>query len=254
MVEYLSSSLTVQIILGLTASVIAALIWRLGAKYSGVVRGPFDSLIAISTTGSVRRFKSFKAATPAIDHAVKKTRKIRFMAIRGFPVTQESYSISTILDKRFDKTRHCQLEFVVIDPDGREAEHRAKVFSTLGVESPETYLHQIRESIMTIQDMGQKFDQFELRLFDEAGAFRMFIFDKFAFVGFYTNNFRGSTTPVLQIKAESPLYEAIDHYFTRVWDRAKPASDNHRSTMKGTRASKADKTLRSPLQRAFMSE
>lgn len=215
--ERLIGAITSDYGITIISAICVALLWQLTGWITGRLRTPLDLISSLANSGIVQSYRSFQAAAHDIDKSVSSTTEVRYVSLRGFPVTQETYAFHRSLQDNLSKLQSCPIRIMILDPEGAEARARAEIYSRLGPEQPETYLRQIREAISTIKDIGKDFRRFSLRVYDQAGAFRLLMLDDAAFVGFYSEDIRGATSTVIRLKRNSTLYKVFKYYFDRLW-------------------------------------
>ena len=209
------------LLLGALGSLLAMLLWQLAAHFSGAFKGPLDFLASFAGGGVIRKYRSFNQARKHIVQGVKESPFIKFMAIRGFPGTQETYSFNEALEDHYNSNKIKPIQVLIADPEGDDARQRAEEYEELGHVSPETYISQIRISILSFADMKKRMTKLECRVHNSPAAFRILLFERYCLVGFYTSEWSGRTSPVLLIKSGSPLYKAFDRYFDQIWLESK---------------------------------
>jgi hypothetical protein len=206
---------------GVIASALFALLWQAFGYMSGYVRTPFDLVATLAGGGVVRKFPSMNAARRWLRPVVSNTRTLKFLAVRGFPMTQETYALHEILVECYNPRKHSHIQILLIDPEQPEARKRAEEYMKLAFESVDTYLYQIRDSINTLLDMKRSFPTLELRLYNSPVLARVLICDKACFIGFYTDKLIGATSPVLMVNSPGLLYAYFDRYFDTLWANSK---------------------------------
>jgi hypothetical protein len=199
------------------ATVFLMMLWQLAGWLTGRIRTPIDLIASLTNSGVVQTYRNFQNAARDIERHMASTSEVRFLSLRGFPVTQETYALHESLRNNLAKLNTCPIKIMILDPDGLEARERAEIYSRMAPEGPENYIKQIRESVNMIKDIGRDFRNFSFRVYDQAGAFRILILDNAAFVGFYSQNIRGATSIVLRLKRGSTLYGVFCYYYERVW-------------------------------------
>lgn len=206
------------LLIGIIGSLIAALIWQLVGTYSQAIKTPIEFLLIFLRIKHLKIYSSFNAAKKIIEKGVKSSEKIKFFAIRGFPISQETYALRKAILDSFNPHKNNEFKVMLINPDSRFAEIRAEEFSQVGIENEETYLQQIKSSINVVVDMKSKYQNLQLKLHNSPAMFRILIFDDYCLIGFYTKKIIGATSPVLYIKKTSFLYQAFERYFDIMWD------------------------------------
>src|SRR5262249_32121126 len=110
---------------GVVASAIAAAMWQIVGRLSGLFRTPSDLLATFAGGGVIRKFANHNAARRWLKVEVQRSREIKFLAVRGFPMTHETYALNEILTQNYNPGRHQAVRVLVIDPNGQEAANRA---------------------------------------------------------------------------------------------------------------------------------
>lgn len=199
-------------LIGILSSLAAALIWQGLGYYYVSFSTPLDFLATFAGGGVVRKFKSFNQAKRFIETGIKTSREIKFLAVRGFAVTQETYALREAIKNYY--TSKNKMIVLLMDPNGDEASKRAHEYGKLHVETEvETYLRQIVESANAILDMKKTTPNLKLYLHNTPAIYRLVIFEKFCLASFYTKKLTGYSSPVLMVRKNSLLYNVFERYF-----------------------------------------
>ena len=181
--------------------------------------------IAILKIKHLKIYSSLDDARRIIKRAVKKSKKIKFISIRGFPVTQETYSLHQAITDGYNPSVNEEFKVMLIDPESDNARHRAEEYSHIGVEETETYLKQIRNSINVVKNMKNIYRTLELKTHDSPALYRILIFDDFCLIGYYTKEIKGATSPIVYIEESSFLYKSYERYFDLQWENGTEITD-----------------------------
>jgi hypothetical protein len=215
----------ISILSGLIVALIAELMLRLLRLFFKKIKTPLELLVSfIRRKECYRRYDNFDKARKYIRRGVKNSKWIKYYSIRGFPLTHEESELSkALMDKKCFNPSSCE-EFKVIlnDPDGDEAEKRAKEFKEIRKVGEDRYLDQIRHSFNDLLDLQQKkIPCLNIRLHDNPALFRIVIFDKFCLIGFYTDEKTGLNTPAIVFKKKNIFYGIFERHFDQTWERSK---------------------------------
>lgn len=211
---------TNSFLFGVITSLAATILWQLLGYFTAFIPTPLDLVASIAGGGVVRQYTNFQQCEKDLKKAIGSTKSIRFMAIRGFAMTQETYALFKILEDDYQKTKTLEIKVLLADPEAEEALLRAKEFCETSIENTDTYLLQIKNSINMITDMSALYPKTSLRLHSEPAIFRVLLTDDWCFVGFYTKKLKGHTSPVLKISRKGIFFDAFDRYFDKTWLRS----------------------------------
>ena len=213
-----------ELIIGIIASLVGAIIWQISGLIFPKIKTPANFLLSLFGYKKQRVFSDFNAAQKYINKGIQKSKSIKYMSIRGFPLTQETYALRKALIAHFSPLKIESFSIMVSNPEGFFAKHRAKEYSKMDDITPERYLEQIEQSIKEILDLKKNLPKIVLKLHDTPAIYRICIFDDYCLVGFYTQKHKGSNSPVYLFYREDLFYEIYERYFDNIWD----ASEEHR--------------------------
>lgn len=204
---------------GAVGSILATIIWQVLGKLSSRIRTPLEYLTGYFGGGVMRTFKDFNDAAQYVDKGLRKSKEVKFLAIRGFLITHEENAVGQVFARYFTNKSDTKLKVMLANPDGPYAAERAAEFEAIRKESASYYLAQIRTSVDAINSMKTNLTpHLEMRLHDTPAIFRIMVFDEYCLISFYSKEFTGLNSPVLLVSNQSALYKSYDRYFDACWE------------------------------------
>lgn len=157
---------------------------------------------------------------------LKESQKVRFVLLSAYTMfyDEREFFIKDTLEK-IPKEKRVQKEiiFLLLDPESREFNVRAKWFvkriSKLPTNDPrrvnnlEEYKNRCRSIIINLEKLGT------VKYYCSIPIWRLQIFDRTVFVSTYGRERDGHLTNVLQFPAEHPMYDGFYKFFDSIYKR-----------------------------------
>jgi hypothetical protein len=196
------------------AAVFIALIVILVLFYS------FRLLEVIKESGIRRIHRDSPDPTPMLQRYFKKSRRIRFLAIRAARMMGTDRSLINYIIEKLPRTWHGRIEILLLSPESRYFTDRAL---ELG-KNPDHFADECRNSIHNIIDLKRKHQiDIEIRVYDRRPITRAVIFDDRALLSYYIG--KDSHIPIqYEIRgAANSLLRMINLIYDDLWNEAIPA-------------------------------
>lgn len=216
-----------QIFVAIVATIVAMGIWEICGRIFPKIKTPVGLLLSFFYFRKIVTFSNFNddKIKKYIDRGIEKSKKLKYMSIRGFPLVQEAYELHKALKKYYNVDATYQ--FMISDPNGQNAKNRADEYAKLETSSNSSlYLDEIRASITQILEQKKIMPKIVLKLHDTIPIFRICICDKYCFLSFYTSKYMGKSSPVFLFDNKTIEYDVFEYYFDYTW------KNSHECTIK----------------------
>lgn len=178
--------------------------------------------------GVLRIHKNRKKAFERLLPDFLSSSKIRTMNMKGYSLVMEADTPNTLLFNLLENgTREMKFDMLIYFPDSDALQRRMCELGEKYANSD--FQKDIEECIRRIDIIKNKFgDRISSRLFSEPGVlWNLVIWDKGMLVGWYESNRSGYSTPCIEIRKNSILWNQFNKYYDNIWTYKSISKEAH---------------------------
>jgi len=178
--------------------------------------------------GILRIHKNRKKAFERLLPDLLSSSKIRTMNMKGYSLVMDAYAPHTLLFKLLEAgNRDMKFEMLIYFPDSEALQRRKNELGEKYASSD--FQKDVEESMGRIETIKNKFgDRINLRLFSEPGTlWNLVIWDQGMLVGWYESNRSGYSTPCIEIRKSSILWNQFNKYYNNIWKYKSISNEAH---------------------------
>jgi len=161
-------------------------------------------------------YSNYSQAKPAIKNTLKESSNIKVMSVGGSSLTEEDRGeMLDLLSKRI--LARAKVKILLLNPNSHAVKARFDELDRLKSINNESQ-ELSRHIFVSAQKILSRNNEIELRYYDSKPIWRLYIFDKIAFISFYLGDKEGHNTEVIVLERGSDLFSAIERNFDSLWD------------------------------------